>query len=414
MALYPGATVTLLSRKYAGYRALSAHNRMNLHVAVSLASTLFGYFNRAYKPSSHFYVLKNGKVLQYVDTSRAAEADLEGNDATHSVETQGGLFNAQTEPWTPEQCETLADLYAWDHKTHGLPLRLATDSKLGASSKGLSWHRLGIDGNFPSTGILRGRLQRGGGMHYSTSRGKVCPGDAKILQIPGILARAKEIVSGVPGVPPVVALDRWLRRGFTGPDVALLQNELNAANLRWKFTTGKALDPDGAYGPLTEGRVTAFQAWVNGLPGLTCKVDGGAGTETFKFLVGAGVAQIDAALTPPEPEPTPEPVPDPEPEPTKPPTPTTNGDYDMQTIDLRNAGAIPVRNADMGKLQALLMAHGYGPAGLVAANGRPDGIGGTRTRALFGAFQAKHPATGTNGRPDLVCADKSWRELIEG
>ena len=42
MALYPGATVTLLSREYAGYRALSVHNRMNLHVAVSLASTLFG------------------------------------------------------------------------------------------------------------------------------------------------------------------------------------------------------------------------------------------------------------------------------------------------------------------------------------------------------------------------------------
>jgi len=311
MALYPGATVTLLSREYAGYRALSVHNRMNLHVAVSLAATLFGYFNRAYKPSSHFYVLKSGQVLQYVDTSRAAEADLEGNDATISVETQGGVYDPQGEPWTAAQVESLAQLFAWAHKTHGIQMRLATDSKLGASSKGLSWHRLGIDGNFPASGILAGRLQRGGGMHYSTSRGKVCPGDAKIQQIPGILARAAQIAGGA--VP------------------------------------------------------------------------------------------VDNPVTPPPPAPKP-----------KPTKPTTNGDYNMQTIDLRNAGAIPVRNADMGKLQALLMAHGYGPAGLVAKNGRPDGIGGKQTRYLFGAFQGRHPTTGTNGRPDYMCGDKSWRELIEG
>ena len=42
MAIYPGAKVRLLSRKRAGYNALNVHNRMNLHVAVSLASTLFG------------------------------------------------------------------------------------------------------------------------------------------------------------------------------------------------------------------------------------------------------------------------------------------------------------------------------------------------------------------------------------
>ena len=106
--------------------------------------------------------------------------------------------------------------------------------------------------------------------------------------------------------------------------------------------------------------------------------------------------------------------PAPAPEPTSTTKPPTNGDYTMQTIDLRNAAKSPVTGADMDKLQALLLAHGYGPAGLVAANGRPDGIGGTRTRSLFGAFQTGHPATGTNGHADYVCGDKSWRELIEG
>src|SRR5690606_33836144 len=49
--------------------------------------------------------------------------------------------------------------------------------------------RLGVDGAFPSLPDIRaGRLQRGGGMHYSTSTGKVCPGDARIAQIPELVA----------------------------------------------------------------------------------------------------------------------------------------------------------------------------------------------------------------------------------
>src|SRR5690606_19929843 len=84
-------------------------------------------------------------------------------------------------------------------------LRLATDSRPGPSSHGVSWHRLGIDGNFPG-GLLKGRVS--GGLKYSNARGKVCPGDAKIRQIPGILERAKQIAGadhGVAGItiPPI-------------------------------------------------------------------------------------------------------------------------------------------------------------------------------------------------------------------
>lgn len=196
MALYPGAKVRLLDRKFAGYNALNIFNRVNLHVAVSMATSLFGFFNRPARPSCHVYILKNGGVEQSVDSDRQAEADLEGNDATLSVETQGGLFKPNSEPWTDAQLEAIARFVAWAHVTHGIALKLATDSKIGPSSHGLSWHRLGVDGNFPSLPDIRaGRLQRGGGMHYSKSRGKACPGDAKIRQIPGILERAKEIVA---------------------------------------------------------------------------------------------------------------------------------------------------------------------------------------------------------------------------
>src|SRR5690606_10664941 len=59
----------------------------------------------------------------------------------------------------------------------------------------------GIDGNFPSSGILAGRLQRGGGMHYSQSRGKECPGSDRIKQVPQIFARAEAILGGATTTP---------------------------------------------------------------------------------------------------------------------------------------------------------------------------------------------------------------------
>lgn len=190
MAWYPGAIREKITANK-GRKKMAVYNRVNLHVAVSEADSLFGYFNQRGIPDSHFYILKDGTVKQMVDTKYRAFADLEGNDATISIETQGGLRNGNTEKWTKKQRKAIAEVVAWVHKTHGIPLKLATNSKLGGSSKGLSWHRLGIDGNFPSSGILRGRLQRGGGMKYSTSYGKVCPGDAKIKQIPSILEEAK-------------------------------------------------------------------------------------------------------------------------------------------------------------------------------------------------------------------------------
>lgn len=192
MARFPGAIWKPITAGK-GRQRLTVYNRVNLHVAASEATSLHGYFNKSGIPDSHFYVRRDGTVEQYVDTAYRAFADLEGNDATISVETQG--MGGGT--WTPEQRESLARLFAWAVRTHGIAKRMATSSKPGASSKGLSWHRLGIDGNFPSLPNIRaGRGQRGGGMHYSTSGGKVCPGDDRIPQIPSIFDRAVAILDG--------------------------------------------------------------------------------------------------------------------------------------------------------------------------------------------------------------------------
>lgn len=236
MARYPGALWRPITASKA--RPRITPRRVNLHVAVSEAASLHGYFNAPGRVDSHFYVRKDGTVEQYVDTSVQAWADLQGNPTTISVETQGGVTNAQGEPWTSAQVKALADLFAWCAKVHDIPMRLATDSRPGASSHGLSWHRLGIDGNFPG-GLLKGRIS--GGLRYSNARGKICPGNAKIQQIPGILARAKQIAGGTssPLTPsaPSGAVTAMLA-DLDYPDVRTAQADLG-------------LVIDGIAGPLT-------------------------------------------------------------------------------------------------------------------------------------------------------------------
>lgn len=201
MAIHPEAIVKLLTVNK-NRKLLTVYNRVNCHVGVVLGRSLFADFNKAGAPDSHFFVYKDGSFEQYVDTIYRANADLDGNDASISIETEGGVVNPDSEPWTPEQVATIAKIYAWAVETHGIALKIATDSHLGASSHGLSWHRLGVDGNFPALPDMRaGRNQRGGGMYYTKHRGKLCPGGAKINQIPEIFALAQARV----GVTPVAS-----------------------------------------------------------------------------------------------------------------------------------------------------------------------------------------------------------------
>jgi peptidoglycan hydrolase-like protein with peptidoglycan-binding domain len=198
MAIYPSATLRLLPMARLSGLRMSVYNRINHHVTAGIGSP-FGTFNRVNAASSHFHVFKSGEVEQFVDTAYRAEADLDGSDATLSIETEGAApgVDANVEPWTDAQVAALILLDLWIVQTHGIATRLATDSKIGASSKGFSWHRLGIDGNFPeSPSPYAGRKQRGGGMHYSNSTGKVCPGNAKIDQIPTILAGVIAALNG--------------------------------------------------------------------------------------------------------------------------------------------------------------------------------------------------------------------------
>lgn len=281
MARYNAAKWMPLSANLGG--TLARHDAILLHTDAGNAKSLFGWFsNPKANASCHFFVRKDGGVEQYADTTRVTFTSREGSYRSIGVETQG--FG--NEPWTDKQAEAIAQLLAWCHKTHGIPLRVMASSRAG--EKGVGWHRLGIDGNFPAMpNILAGRKQRGGGQLWSGSRGKVCPGDDRIRQVPGIVARAKQL-AGAPAEPskpstggsaPSAGNGKVLSLGSTGAAVKALQ-----AGMKRIFPTyaGK-LATDGSYGPATLAAVKEFQRRVDLDP------DGVAGPLTRAALAKHGV-----------------------------------------------------------------------------------------------------------------------------
>jgi hypothetical protein len=137
----------------------------------------------------HFYVSKRGTIYQYIDTDFMAYAAADANSTMVMVETQGGVRNADSEPLTPAQVEAWAKIAAYVHKDEGAPLRLMQNSL--ATERGIGWHKLGVD-----------PWRVPGGQRWSLAYGKICPGAAKIKQMPEVLARAKQIVSGAPAPKP--------------------------------------------------------------------------------------------------------------------------------------------------------------------------------------------------------------------
>lgn len=138
--------------------------------------------------AAHFSTWKSGRIGQSRDTAFQSAANLHGNHRVLSIENEDA---AQDVPLSPEQVEACARILAWAHRVHGVPLQLCPDSRPG--SRGLAYHRQGIDGNF-GTFRFPGRVS--GGEVWSSSFGKVCPRDVRIAQLPDILARAKQLIEG--------------------------------------------------------------------------------------------------------------------------------------------------------------------------------------------------------------------------
>lgn len=151
--------------------------------------TIVGY---APAHAAHFSVKADGTILQSRDTRYRSGANLYGNPRVIAIENEdhGPAFVAwsgsDVPALTDAQVEANAKILAWAHEEHGIPLQLCPNSR--PESRGLAYHRQGIDGNFDSF-RFPGRVE--GGEVWSKSFGKICPGDRRIAQLPNILALAR-------------------------------------------------------------------------------------------------------------------------------------------------------------------------------------------------------------------------------
>lgn len=183
MARMPGAKWL---GEHSPRRPMRAYDRVIIHTIVGYAPV--------YTP--HFSTDAEGNIYQARDTVYQSGVSGEGNPTSIGIENEdhgpayGKWSGSNVPPFTPKQLEAIAKICAWAHKEHGVPLVACPDSRPG--SKGIAYHRQGIDGNFKAAGLKYGGRVSGGEV-WSSAYGKVCPGDARIAQIPQIIKRAREI-----------------------------------------------------------------------------------------------------------------------------------------------------------------------------------------------------------------------------
>jgi hypothetical protein len=184
---------------------MKAHDIICLHTMVG---TLWGtdryFLDNGYAGNeSHFGVGHDGETLQWQDLDYTADANYGGNNHIISIETAdiGTGFptwdirsGSQVPPWTDAQIDRLADLVAWCCKQYDIPCVIIPDSKTGR--RGVGYHRQGVPNKKGAT------LSQTGGELWSNSTGKVCPGDARIAQIPTIVSKARKIL-GAPAPSPI-------------------------------------------------------------------------------------------------------------------------------------------------------------------------------------------------------------------
>lgn len=164
------------------------------HVAVSESPRLVPWGTPATRGADwHFYLPKeatpNGRFYQFIDLDLQCWSTYQANSTMPAWESQGGVTNADGEPWTENQVEAAAIIYAYLMETEGAPNQLMNNSL--PSERGLGYHKLGID-----------PWRVSGGEIWSGARGKICPGQAKINGLPDILSRANELFHGSPSPAP--------------------------------------------------------------------------------------------------------------------------------------------------------------------------------------------------------------------
>lgn len=169
MARMPGATWSP-SPNHGGrridFRWLIVHRTVG-----SFPGDLKTLRNAATQTGATFYVRKSGEIHQLHDTTDVPWTSKDANPRSVTIEFEAGANDALT----PAQVEAGAEIAVFVHKAHGTPLVAVTNP---AKQGGVSYHRHGA-----MFGLDWGRT--------------ACPGDKVVAQIPGLVARARQIVGGV-------------------------------------------------------------------------------------------------------------------------------------------------------------------------------------------------------------------------
>lgn len=173
---------------------MAAHDLIILHTMVGSLTSCYRFFlqNGYGGTESHHGIGYDGTDYQFVDDMYRADANLEANPHAISIETadKGTGFPDWTgenvPPWTQAQLNRIIFLLVHYCRKFNIPPVLVPDSRPGR--RGIGYHRQGIDGNLPDMRVAGGEV-------WSTARGKICPGNARIKQLKEIVipAVAKQI-----------------------------------------------------------------------------------------------------------------------------------------------------------------------------------------------------------------------------
>jgi hypothetical protein len=234
-----------------------------IHImAGSLAGTDSWFRNSKAQASSHFGTGKAGALYQWVDTKDRAWAQAGGNRTWLSVENEGQGGDSLTSA----QMDRCAEVLAWAHKVHGVPLQLAS----GPSGTGLGYHAMG-----------------GAAWGGHTS----CPGSKIVAQLPEILKRAKALAGGAAPKPAeparkvslknIVAAAKADPSAPQGKGVHEADTKIVEAALRSAGLLAAAYASDGAYGTVT---VTAYKGWQKRLGYSGKDADGIPGKSSLSAL----------------------------------------------------------------------------------------------------------------------------------
>ncbi|WP_369131856.1 N-acetylmuramoyl-L-alanine amidase [Modestobacter sp. I12A-02662] len=213
MARMPGAVWDPLAGNWSSQPRMTAHDVICIHTMVGSLEGTDSYFTTGngagyLGTESHYGTGGSGEIRQWQDTAHQADANLNGNSYVISVENadRGAPFpnwdigdGSQVPPFTEAQIEADARILAWESspaahagcpstwtcRTVGIPLQLIPNTR--REHRGVGYHRQGIEPWLVD-----------GGVRWSNATGKVCPGNARVAQIPRIVERARQIRAGVP------------------------------------------------------------------------------------------------------------------------------------------------------------------------------------------------------------------------